>query len=66
MSNATLIEVFQSSDDLKWYYHAKAGNKEIVANSEGYDSEGNAKRAAGETFPGVTIVVIEDKRFTDK
>jgi uncharacterized protein YegP (UPF0339 family) len=58
MSNARLIEVFKSIDDEQWYYHAKAANGEIVANSEAYKSKSNALRAAEDTFPDTQIEVI--------
>lgn len=55
-TNATGIEVFEGSDS-QWYYHARAGNNEILNTSEGYTRREDAVRAAEDTYPGVQISV---------
>jgi uncharacterized protein YegP (UPF0339 family) len=55
-TNAESVEILQG-DDEQWYWHAKGGNGEIVAQSEGYTEKGSAERAAEDTFPGIPIAV---------
>lgn len=55
-SSAKHLEVFQGNDD-QWYYHAKAGNGDIVADAGGYNTRENAVRAAEDAFPGITATV---------
>ena len=38
------VELFQGKDGWRW--HLKAGNGEILATSEAYDSKSNAERTA--------------------
>lgn len=39
--------------DGQWYWHAQAGNNEIVATSEGYTERNDAVEAALDVFPHV-------------
>jgi uncharacterized protein YegP (UPF0339 family) len=55
-TNVTHVEVFQGAGSL-WYWHGKAANNEIVTQSEGYDTEGNARRAAADVFPDAELTV---------
>lgn len=53
-TNAKELEVFQGLDE-QWYWHAKAGNGEIVAQGEGHPNHEGAKAAAEGAFPGVPV-----------
>lgn len=44
MKNKPKFEVFKGLNDL-YYFRFVAGNGEIMAHSEGYDSKSNVKRA---------------------
>jgi hypothetical protein len=67
-SNVDFIEVFgrrhfvhgKEYDTLpvSWYWHAKAGNGEIVAQSEAFTRESDARRAAEAVFPEIRIVEL--------
>lgn len=53
-SNVVAVEVFQGENG-EWYWRAKGGNGEIVANSapESYTRHEDALTAVNATFPGV-------------
>lgn len=53
-TNAKTIEVFEGLDD-QWYWHAKAGNGEIVAQGEAHPRREDAVAAAEGAFPGVPV-----------
>lgn len=52
-TNVRKIEIWEA--DTEWYWHAKAGNGEIVVVGEGHETYENAHRAAEGVFPGVEI-----------
>lgn len=58
-TNVTRLLVFKSLDNGLWYWHAQAGNNEIVAQSEAFTTKEDAKRAVEAVFPGIEIDVIE-------
>lgn len=37
-----MIEIFRSTEDDQWYWHVKARNGRVVAQSEGYKSKQGA------------------------
>ena len=39
------FEYWQSSHDQKWYFHLKAANGRIIAQSQGYKEKGDCKSA---------------------
>lgn len=45
-------EVFEADDGL-WYWHVKAANHEIIAQSEGYVNRGDAISVLEQHFPDV-------------
>lgn len=55
----TWIEVFEGIDG-KWYFHGKAKNGKIVADSQGYTRKWSAKRAARRVF-GTSIGINESQ-----
>ena len=66
MSNATLVEIYEDAGGgHRW--RAKAQNGRIIADSgEGYDSRGNAERAAAEVFPDARIEVLDGNAEPDE
>ena len=56
MSNVDYIEIFPGEAEGEHYWRAKAGNHEIVAQSEAYTTRFDARRAAETTFPDARIV----------
>ena len=59
------FEVFQSQQDWKYYFHLRAGNGQIVLQSEAYSSKQAAKNgiAAVKTAPPAVIEDSADERF---
>ena len=41
------FQVWQSNTNHQWYWHLKAGNNEIVVQSEGYTTKQSALHAVG-------------------
>lgn len=56
-TNVREIDTFQG-DDGQWYWHAKAGNGEIVVPPEGHTREADARRAAEAVFGGLNDVKV--------
>lgn len=58
-------ELFQSQQDWKYYFHLRAGNGQIVLQSEAYNSKQAAKNgiAAVKTAPVAVIEESADERF---
>lgn len=54
-SNAAYLEVKKSQLSGHWYWHAKAANHEIIAQSEGYVHRTDAIEAASKAFPGIEV-----------
>jgi uncharacterized protein YegP (UPF0339 family) len=48
------FQVFKGKDE-RYYWRLVGSNGEIMAQSEGYDSKGNAKRAARNLISGITF-----------
>jgi uncharacterized protein YegP (UPF0339 family) len=48
------IEVFKGTDG-QWYWHLRAGNGEIVTQSEGYTRKASALRAAKREYPTARV-----------
>jgi len=57
-SNVTVVEVFEGEDGM-FYFHGKAGNGEIVAESEAYTRKSDALEAGGRVFPAAEVKELE-------
>lgn len=57
-TNVQGIEVYTGKDG-QWYWRARAANGEIVAEGEGYTRQDDARKGAGEVFPGIPIAGTE-------
>ena len=63
-----IFEVFQG-EDTQWYFHRKAGNGEIVAESEGYTTRDSAVTEASREAGDMEVRVLDgpdpDEVMTD-
>lgn len=57
-SNIDRIEIYESTDGYRW--RAKAGNNEILAEGEAYESRSNAHRAVSEIYPDIPEDMVVD------
>lgn len=58
----TKFELFQSNKNQQWYFHLKAGNGEIICQSEGYKSKQSAEkgiRSVKENASSAKVVEFE-------
>jgi hypothetical protein len=56
----SVVELWQSVRDRKWYFHLRAGNGRTQSPSQGYSTKSNAIRAARALFEDKVINTIDD------
>lgn len=55
------VEIFKGKGGLlRWYWRIVGLNGEIMAQSEGYFSKSNVKRAVVRIFPGDINIIVKD------
>jgi uncharacterized protein YegP (UPF0339 family) len=53
-------ELYRSKQDGKWYWHMRAGNGEMIADSEGYSRKIDARDVLEQHFPDAMIVELDE------
>lgn len=61
MNARDYAELFRSRNDGKWYWHLRAGNGEIIADSEGYSRKVDARQVVEAHFPDALIVELDEE-----
>jgi len=60
MNDHDHAEVFKGTDGL-WYWHIKAGNGEVIAQSEGYAGKEHVLDVLASHYPDTPVVELEEQ-----